>query len=257
MPGDVGKFLRVSVEPKFAISDPGPAVFANAAAPIASADIPSSTVSPDFRNFVESPTDALTPGIWNIIGVWRVIARDDLTNGYGVRAGTGERGSRGEGCYLYYFKDGNTGDMQVDLVVTPDKTEGTVFAVPGSPDDTGTRNSHGDIYIKYDPRTNTGYSLRYWRTTKSAAACTYQFYKIDNGVGTPLNDTQIQSGVFKRNTILTLKVVGSTISVDAHNTVDDQTLSMHGTIIPSSFGGAGVSASGCANIYSQVKVSYP
>jgi hypothetical protein len=257
MPGDVGKFLRVSVEPKFAISDPGPAVFAMSTASVAAAGVPSSTVSPNFRNFVESPTDALTPGIWNVIGVWRVVAGDTLVNGYGIRAGTGERGSRGEGSFLYYFKDGDTGDMQVDATITPDKTEGTVFAVPGSPDDTGDRNFHGDFYIKYDPRTKTGYSLRYWRTTKSAAACTYQFYKIDNGVGTPLNDTQIQSGVFKRNTALTLKVTGSTISVDAHNTVDDNTLSMQGTITPNQFGGAGVAATGMANIYSQLTVSYP
>ncbi len=68
--------------------------------------------------------------------------------------------------------------MEMELVMTPDKTEGTVFAVPGGPDDAGGRNSHGDIFIKYDPRTRTGYSLRYWRTTESNAACTYQFYKI-------------------------------------------------------------------------------
>ena len=147
--------------------------------------------------------------------------------------------------------------MQVDLIITPDKTEGTVFAVSGSPEDSGARNSHGDIYIKYDPRTRTGYSLRYWRTTRSAAACTYQFYKIEKGVGSPLTDEQVQSGVFKRNTHVTMKTIGATILVEGRNTVDDQTLKMRAPIKPNSFSGAGVAASGAANIYSQVRVSYP
>ena len=146
--------------------------------------------------------------------------------------------------------------MQVDLFMTPDKTEGTVFAVPGSPDDNGVRNFHGDFFIKYDPRTKSGYSLRYWRTTQSAAACMYQFYKIENGVGTPLNDKQVQSGVFKQSTSLTLKVTGSTISATAHNTVDDQSLAMEATITPNRFGGAGVSATKAATIYSEMKISY-
>ena len=155
-----------------------------------------------------------------------------------------------------YFKDGDARDMQIDLVLMPDKTEGTVFAVPGSPNDSGAHNAHGDIFIKYDPRTKNGYSLRYWRTTKSAAACMYQFYKIEDGVGSPLNDKQILTGVFKQNTFLTLKVSGSTISVTAHNTVDDDSLTMDGTIEPNGYGGAGVWSSGAATTYSLIKISY-
>ena len=144
--------------------------------------------------------------------------------------------------------------MQIDLVMTPDKTEGTVFAIPGAPED---GRNHGDIFIKYDLRTRTGYSLRYWRTTQSAAACTYQFYKIENGTGTPLNDKQVQSGVFKQNTLLTLKVVGPTISVSAHNTADDQKLNMEAPLTPNHFAAAGATSTGAATIYSLMKVSYP
>jgi hypothetical protein len=230
-------------------------VYATSAAPIAAADVASSAVSPNFANFVETPTETPISGQWTVNGVWTIVPGENYSNGYGIRAGTGARGS-GNASSLFYFDDAHTGDMQVDLIITPDKTEGTVFAVSGSPDDTGARNSHGDIYIKYDPRTRTGYSLRYWRTTRSAAACTYQFYKIENGVGSPLNDQQTQSGVFKRNTYLTLKAAGSIISVDAHNTADDQSLSMQAAITPNAFSGAGVSASGAANVYSQVKVTY-
>jgi hypothetical protein len=256
MPGDVGKFLRVSIEPKHAVSDPGPAVIATAARPIAAADVPSTTVSANFRNFVETPTGPLAPGRWNVIGTWSVVEGDKLATGYGLRAATGA-GAPAGGNALLYFKDGDTADMQIDLEIRPEKTEGTVFNVPGSPSDTGARNSHGDIFIKYDPRTKTGYSLRFWRTTQSAAACVYQFYKIENGVGAPLNDQQILSGVFKQNTLLTLKVSGKTLSVQAHNTHDDQTLTMETTITPNPFSGAGVSTTGAVTTYSAMKVSYP
>ncbi len=160
LPGDVGKFLRVSLEPKIPISDPGPAVVATADAPIAAADISSASINPNFRNFVPDPSPAPAGGLWTVEGAWSIIAGDNLVNGYGIRAGTNARNSRDPGNKLFYFKSGTTGDMQVDLVITPDKTEGTVFAVPGSPDDSGGRNYHGDIFIKYDPITQTGYSLR-------------------------------------------------------------------------------------------------
>ena len=278
MLGDVGKYLRVSVEPKHQVSEPGPAIYAMSAIAIAASDIPSSTVSPNFRNFVEAPTYAPVSGLWAVQGDWTVVAGDNLTNGYGIRAGRGGprlagnfglqtpatlpnsgavRAGTAGGSSLLYFKDGDFGDMQVDLVMTPDKTEGTVFAVPGAPSDGGAHNAHGDIYIKYDPRSRNGYSLRYWRTTKSAAACMYQFYEIEDGVGSPLNDKHVLSGVFKQNTFLTLKVIGSTISVTAHNTVDDQTLNMEGKITPNQCGGAGVWSSGAATIYSLIKISYP
>jgi hypothetical protein len=257
MPGDVGKFLRVGIEPKIPISDPGPAVYAMAASPIAASDIPSPNVSVNFRNFVADTSASPTPGLWTLLGTWSIVPGDNLINGFGIRPGTNARTARAPGNSLFYFKDGDTGDMQLDVVLTPDKTEGTIFAVPGSPDDSGTRNSHGDIFIKYDPRTGNGYSLRYWRTTKSAAACTYQFYKIINGAGTPLNDAQVISGVCKPNTFFMLKVSGSTLTAQAHNTVDNQKLDMQASITPNPYSGAGVSSTGAVTIYSQFKVSYP
>jgi len=259
MPADVGKFLRVSIEPKHKISEAGQAVYVTATSPIAAADIPSSPVSADFRTFVESPTEP-AGGRWTVLGDWSIVPEASLPHGYGIRAGAAggaARGAAAASSSLFYFRDEPTGDMQLDLVVRPEKTEGTVFNVPGSPTEGPGRNSHGDIYIKYDPRTRSGYSLRYWRTTQTAGTCTYQFYKIDRGVGSPLDDKPVTSGVFKRNTTLTLKVSGSTISASAHNTTDGQTLAMEGTIVPNAASGAGVSATGAANIYGGMTISYP
>ncbi len=45
-----------------------------------------------------------------------------------------------------------------------------------------------DIFIKYDPRTQNGYSLRWWRTTQPATACLFQLYQHINGLGSPISD---------------------------------------------------------------------
>jgi len=151
--------------------------------------------------------------------------------------------------------------MQVDLVMSPEKTAGMGFGSPGSAAD-GDRIQKSDVYIKYDPRTKTGYALRYWRTTRSAEKCMFQLYRIDKGVGTPLNDTQVLSGVFKPNTSMTLRIIGQTFTVSARNDVDQESLSLEGTIEPNHFGGAGVYWAGSvprgnSNVYSRIRISYP
>ena len=68
-----------------------------------------------------------------------------------------------------------------------------------------------DIFIKYDPRTKNGYSLRFWRTIQAADKCMFQLYKIENGVGHPVNDQQQLTGVFKPNTTITLSIIGNEV----------------------------------------------
>jgi len=251
-PGDVGNFIRVGVQPKHNVSDPGPAVFATSDRTIAACDLGSSTVSPNFRNFVVTPNASQVSGLWSVIGTWTIQAGAAFVNGYGARAGA-------QGAALFYQEDAKRGDMQVALTMTPEKTSGAGFGSPGSSADGSQR---ADVYIKYDQRSRTGYSLRYWRTTQSASACMFQLFRIDNGVGSPLNDTQVLTGVFKPSTELVMKVVGDQLTVDAHNSVDAQTLSLQGTITPNDFGGAGVAwygtvPAGNSNVYSRFEISYP
>ncbi len=252
--GDVGKFIKVGIEPKHQLSDPGKAAFAIDEKPISASDVPSSTVSPDFRNFIVEPNDSYVSGKWTVLGTWTSVTDDRLNSGYGIRVGS-------QGASLLYQQDADCGDMQVDLVMTPEKTAGSGFGSPGSPVD-GDRIQKSDIFIKYDPRTRNGYSLRYWRTTQSTEKCLFQFYKIVNGAGSPISEKQAFTGVFKPTTYLTLKVVGSAISVSAHNDVDKEILSLEDTIVPNQFGGAGVFWNGSvprgnSNVYSLFKISYP
>jgi hypothetical protein len=252
--GDVGKYIKVGIEPKHQLSDLGQAVFAIYEKPISASDVPSSAVSPDFRNFIIEPNDSYVSGRWTVLGTWTSVTGDRLINGYGVRVGS-------QGASLLYQQDADCGDMQVDLVMTPEKTAGSGFGSPGSPVD-GDRIQKSDIFIKYDPHTRNGYSLRYWRTTQSTEKCMFQFYKIVNGAGSPISEKQVFTGVFKPNTFMTVKVVGSTLSASAHNDVDKEILSLEDTIISNRFGGAGVYWNGSvprgnSNVYSFFKISYP
>jgi hypothetical protein len=145
--------------------------------------------------------------------------------------------------------------------MTPEKISGAGFGSPGSPAE-GNNVQKSDIYIKYDPRGRTGYSLRYWRTTQSAEKCMFQLYRIVDGVGTPLDDRQVLSGVFKPNTELVMKVVGDRLSVEAHNDRDAETLSLEASITPNDFGGAGAAwygtvPRGNSNVYSRFEITYP
>jgi hypothetical protein len=85
----------------------------------------------------------------------------------------------------------------------------------------------------------------------------YQFYKIVNGAGSPIDDHQVQTGVFKPTTHLTVRVKGTTISAKASDTKDGETLSLESTIMPNAFGGAGVYwPRGSSNVYSRISISY-
>ena len=275
--GDVGKVLRVSIEPKHDISDPGPAVVATATKSIVAANVTSTTIRLNFRNFVPAENPAIENGEWTVIGGWTPQPGGNLANGYGLRisglAGTPPRGApqqpitvngvRAVNPYaaLLYQNDKPAGDMTVKVVMTPDKSGGQGFAISGSPDD-NPRMERSDIFIKYDPRTRNGYSLRFWRTIQSNQKCMFQLYKIENGVGSPLNDQQDFTGVFKPNTTITLSVVGSKLTAKGSNTTDGDTLSLEGTITPNSFGGAGAFWSGGvtvgnSNVYDEFEISYP
>lgn len=252
--GYIGKFIEATVEPKHQLSDPGPAKLVVAQSPIVASDITTTTINPDFRNFVETPSTSYASGLWTVNGTWTIQAGDEYQNGYGIRAGS-------QGASVLYQQDADCGDMQIDLVMTPEKTAGMVFGSPGASTD-GDRVQKMDVYIKYDPRTRNGYLLRLWRTTLSASKCMYQLFRMVNGAGLPASDQQELTGVFKANTQMTVKIIGSTMTAIAHNDVDKDTLALEATITPNHFGGAGVYFSGSVPrgnsvIYSQIRISYP
>lgn len=132
--------------------------------------------------------------------------------------------------------------------------------MPGSAADGNTQNA--DLFLKYDPRTQTGYSLRWRRTTQSDRKCMFQLYQHTRGVGTPVSPAQELTGVFQPNTYLTLSIIGSAFTVKGRNDVDDESLSLSAKVVPNVDGGAGIRWSGSApignsSVVSGFRISYP
>ena len=255
-PGFAGKYVEASIRPKHNISDPGPATTAISTRPIVAANIKTTLVDPNFRNFAEAPAFNFTNGMWSVLGAWTSSAGDSFVNGYGLRVAS-------QGSELFYDNDGPLGNMRVKIVLTPEKTAGQGFGIAGSPDDSaGDKNQKADIFIKYDPRTKNGYSLRFWRTIQAADKCMFQLYQIVDGVGRPIDSQQQLTGVFKPNTTITLAITGSTFTATGWNSTDKETLSLKGTIAPNAYGGAGIAWTGSVPVgnsvvLSQFQISYP
>jgi hypothetical protein len=252
--GDIGRFLEASIQPKSNISNPGPAIVVIATKPVLVTDVTTTVVSPNFRNFPTNPESAFISGLWTLTGTWTAPTSLTLPNGYGFRVGT-------QGAYYVYQQDQQFGDMEEDFILTPEKTAGQGFGSPGSGMD-GDMIQKSDIFIKYDPRTKNGYSLRFWRTTQSAEEVEFQFYKIQNGVGSPVSAQQQLTGVLKPDTFITVKMIGNTLTATGRNTVDQDVLNLTETVPTNSFGGGGVYFSGTVPagnsfIYGQIQLSYP
>jgi hypothetical protein len=253
--GAVGKYVEAAIQPKHNISDPGPETVAISARPIDKSETRES-INPNFRNFVLTPNTTYVNGMWTVVGAWTSSTGENLVNGYGARIAS-------IGSSLFYQRDTPTGDMRIKVVMTPEKTAGQGFGIAGSPDDNaGERNQKADIYIKYDPRTRNGYSLRFWRTIQSAEKCMFQLYQIENGVGHPVSSRQQLTGVFKPNTTIELSVIGTTFIAKGSNSTDAEMLSLSGTIAPNNYGGAGIAWTGSvpfgnSNVISQFEIAYP
>ena len=266
--GAIGKYVEAEVQPKRERSDFGPLATAISKEPVSARNITNTSVEPDFRSFVEASNDQYVNGMWTVLGNWQIVTNDDLVywksttgddlaDGYGLRVNT-------QGGSLLYQNDVPTGDMQVKVVMVPEKmvSEGfgyQGFGSPGLPDEReGAQRA--DLFIKYDPRTRTGYSLRFWHPIESPDACMFQLFRIDGGKGFPLGAPQL-TGVFKPNTTFILSITGSRFTARAANTMDSDTLSLEATIIPNQFGGAGAYWSGTVRlgnsaVISQFTISY-
>ncbi len=256
LPGFAGKYIEAEIKPKHNICDPGPETVAISAKPMRAGEIKSLVIDPNFRNFVETPDTDYLSGMWTVLGTWTSSVGDNLVNGYGLRVAS-------QGAQLLYQDDVPTGDMREKVVMTPEKTAGQGFGIAGSPDDSaGPRNQKADIFIKYDPRTRNGYSLRFWRTIQAADKCMFQLYQIADGIGHPVSDKQESTGVFKPNTTIVLSAVGNTLSATGSNTTDGETLSLKATITPNHYGGAGIAWTGSVPfgnsvVVSQFEISHP
>jgi hypothetical protein len=266
--GDVGSYIKATVTPQADISNPGTAESVIASTPITLAEIgpttqsPNFTVNPNFGNFPVVAETAYVPGYWTVSGTWTNEAQptgSTFVNGWGIRVAS-------QGAAIYYVNPGPTADMEETVVMSPEKTAGQGFGSPGSSADSTPSNivQNADIYIKYDPTTGNGYSVRFWRTTTSSTETMWQLFQHINGVGSPVpNSTAaVLTGVFFPNTTINLSIIGTTFTVTGSNNMNSNTLFLQGTVSPNSFGGAGTRWSGTvpsgnSNVYSYFNITYP
>ncbi len=258
--GDVGRYLEAIVTPQADISSPGTAMSVIATTPIAFSNIVSTTDAPNLTNFPVTAVSSYVNGYWTVNGTWTNEAQpvgSTFVNGWGLRASS-------QGAALLYEQEGPVGDMVVSVVMTPEKTAGQGFGSPGSGADSTPTSivQNADIYIKYDPSTGNGYSVRWWRTTASSTETEWQLYQHTAGVGTPINATQVLTGVFFPTTYITLSIIGTNFTVNAYNSANTNTLSLQGTVTPNTYGGSGTRWSGTVPsgnsvAYSAFQISYP
>jgi hypothetical protein len=244
-----------TIQPAHDISLPGPA---RSTEPVrAPVEAAATTAATDLRSLPDSTATDRYEGDWKLTGAWASEAPIEADDPWGFRVG-------GEDSTLLYVGHPDAGDMDVTVEMDTDKYEGQGFAIPGSPaDDVAADQKKGpyaEVLFKYDPATRTGYSLRFWRTTRSATAVVFQLYRIVDGHGTPMGEDRL-TGVVKPTTTLRIQTRGPNVTVTGANTTDAETLNLTGTIEPNRFGGAGffwtASRPSGSVVLRGVQVSYP
>lgn len=226
------RFVMAAIEPAHDISQPGRAV---ATPPVVVPRAALTSASTDLRSLPDSTATDRWEGDWSLTGAWSAepSAEPGVPGGFRVN---------GEDSTLLYVGRPDAGDMDVTVQMSTDKYEGQGFAIPGRPDDAagpdGRRGPYGEILFKYDAATRNGYSLRFWRSTRSATAVVFQLYRIIDGRGTPFGEDQL-TGVVKPVTTIRIRVRDDKVMVGGDNTADTETLTLTGKIEPNRFGGAG------------------
>ena len=142
-----------------------------------------------------------------------IAADDRLANGYGIRPNA-QPGS------LLYQNDADTGDMQIDVLMAPEKTEGTGFSIPGSLRRQRQHLAAATAISTPTSSSNTirgpknGYALRFWRTNKAPTHCLSPSHtRLKTALGSPLSEAhKAMSAVFKPTTHLTIERPSATNS---------------------------------------------
>ncbi len=226
--GDIGKYIMVSISPKSELSNAGEATTIIYPVAITADMIPNRNISTDFqsvpthppfitsdvlsssidngdgtttlyRTILEKSITGTVPGKWNFIGDWY------------YNYGTGTYASLVKGIItgvrycrtIYKQPTDDYGDMTAVVKLTPEKTAGQGF---------GSAGQYQEVLIKFDPDTQTGYGIRYTRSSTYTNTIEFQLYEYKDGEGTPISDIDYMTSTFRSNCIITLSLEGDTLS---------------------------------------------
>ncbi len=213
---DIGYYLKVSVEPDHIRCEPGEAVFYTMLQPIVAADVkaPHNRLETDFLNFPTSNQPEVIPGFWTL----RHFDPADTTEQDAWLYGEGRNGAyehvgllQGRSANLGYTPslEKAYGDMSLTLEVAPFKSAGQGFSIA---------DLYMDVLIKYDARTESGYGIRFIRTTKYGNAVDAMLVKYDHGTITKISEA-VTTSCYRTLCTITVKVEGNRLI--AHAKTDD------------------------------------
>ncbi|MFB6318629.1 hypothetical protein [Saccharicrinis sp. FJH54] len=212
--GDIGYFIKVKVAPRHLRSDAGQPVSYVLRKPIRQKDVKSDPdeLQTNFMNICVKNQPEVIPGFWRFApfdtSATEHTKRDAWYVGEGSGGSEGMTGLLQTGRYasMSYTPVGPTfGDMRVELTVTPFKTAGQGFSVAPL---------YMDVLIKYNPKTKTGYGVRFIRKTRYANTVDAALIEYKDGSVTPITEA-VPTSCFRPQCRITIELKGDQLSVHA------------------------------------------
>ncbi|HEY4367459.1 MAG TPA: bacterial Ig-like domain-containing protein [Steroidobacteraceae bacterium] len=246
--GDIGQYLTAVITPKYEFS-PAAVTSIEVTSPraIVAGDVANPfVIATDFANITWTGhtlnqsdlwyADAIKPS--DVNQIWTPSAAAPWTYVMGDRDGAlGVPGLRTatQGARLLYQPQGSFSDTSLSLDLTPEKIAGQGF---GSATD-----QYLEVYIKWDPVTQTGYALRFQRLASdplngnqpipsSGNSVRVSMIEYVNGVRTILPNCYVESSVYMPGAHLDFKLVGNVLSADV-TTESEQSNTQEGYNLPS------------------------
>lgn len=245
--GDIGQYLTAVITPQYEFSAAaGSSIEVSLPQAIAVGDVASpNAISTDFANITWTGHTLNQSDVWyadtikpaDVNQTWTPSANTPWVYVMGDRDGAlGVPGLRTatQGARLLYQPQGSFSDMALSLDFTPEKNAGQGF---GSATD-----QYLEIYLKWDPVTQTGYALRFQRLSKdplngdapiasSGNSVRVSMIEYVNGVKTILPGAYVESSVYMPGAHVDFKLVGSVLSADV-TTDSAQTNAQEGYALP-------------------------
>ena len=247
--GDVGQYLTAVITPKYQFSAASSSVIeVSSAVPIAASDVATpNVIATNFANITWTGHALNQPDVWYA----DVIKPTDINQPwvpsttatpwvYGVGDRDGALGIPGlitntQGARLLYQPQGSFSDVTLALKLTPEKIAGQGF---GSATD-----QYLEVYIKWDPLTQTGYALRFQRLSadplngntpipSSGNSVRVSMIEYANGFRTILPNSYVESSVYMPGASVVFKLVGNVLSADV-TTTTPQSNAQEGYKLPS------------------------
>ncbi|MEJ6979650.1 hypothetical protein WG906_04265 [Pedobacter sp. P351] len=262
--GDIGYYLFAKIYPRHNTSLAGEPVLVMSRK-ISAKDITTTDITTDFKNLPTDRNSSIRDGFW-MVNTYRP---KDLSKdfpwtpdggaawqyGWGSDATAGRQGfmTAGRGARLLYPQAGQYQNMSLVLQLSPHKAAGQGFG--------SATGQYLDVYIKFDPKTLSGYGLRIERTPMYGNGVRFTLYKFSDGLGTAISDHRYSSAFLPgckielscRGNIFTARVTTSSPQQSGQKDAGlEHEVNLKAQVQPNSFGGFGVQHTGSTGGASRV-----